>query len=406
MKLPAISGRIGDWIYYTTVMSFQDIADKVDPSIGEIYQASCLDELLQRELTENYKSIKQYLLTDHERFFNAIILAIFNGDPQWLEVEFPDEEQDFTNVGFLEFDGNETIFPVDGQHRVKGIIEALNEDDSIANEKVPVVFVSHRQTPEGRRRTRKLFSTLNRRNKPVGMNENIALDEDDICAIITRELIQSFPLFMGNNIVNTKGKQIPVGNKSALTSLIALYQCVDVIIQHKLSKEGIKASKYKEFKLNRPSDDKTKELSEYVFDIMNDFSNSSEPITNYQSDISEFKAEQYRSKSGGHILFRPIVITEYFSAAAILVEKMDISYSDAFGRLNVINTLLSERPWKGLVWDGVKIINRTSKTIIRNIFLYKVDPMTLDNKSKEKLIDDYAKSLNVGIEEARIILDA
>lgn len=164
MKIPVIRGKIGNWTYYLGVMSFKAIASTVKPSIGEIYQASCLDELFQRELTENYNEITQYLLKDQERFFNAIILAIFDGNPQWLEVEFPEAEREYTNVGFLEMSGNETIFPVDGRHRVKGIIEALAINEALANEQVPVIFVAHKQTEVGRKRTRKLFLTLNRRN--------------------------------------------------------------------------------------------------------------------------------------------------------------------------------------------------------------------------------------------------
>ena len=105
MKLPVIRGRIGDWVYYSGLMTFAQIDDSVTPSIGEIYQASCLDELLQRDLTKNYEDISRYLLNDSERFFNALILAIYDGDPQWLEVEFPTEEREYTNVGFLQFSG-------------------------------------------------------------------------------------------------------------------------------------------------------------------------------------------------------------------------------------------------------------------------------------------------------------
>ena len=75
MKLPVIRGRIGDWVYYSGLMTFAQIDDSVTPSIGEIYQASCLDELLQRDLTKNYEDISRYLLNDSERFFNALILA-------------------------------------------------------------------------------------------------------------------------------------------------------------------------------------------------------------------------------------------------------------------------------------------------------------------------------------------
>ena len=88
MKIPVIRGRIGDWRYYTGVMSFQQIAEKVEPSVEQFHTPSCLSDLLQRELTDNYASIKQYLLKEDQRFFNAIVLAIYDGDPKWLEIEF------------------------------------------------------------------------------------------------------------------------------------------------------------------------------------------------------------------------------------------------------------------------------------------------------------------------------
>lgn len=216
MIIPVIRGKIGNWRYYSGLMTFEQVAEYVTTSIGELYQAQCLDELLQRELTSNYSAIKEYLLNDEERFFNALILAIYDGDPQWLEIEF--ENHDFCNVGFLQFSGKEVIFPVDGQHRVAGIKAAIEEKKELGKETVPVIFIAHSQTPDGRTRTRKLFSTLNRRAKPVGQNENIALDEDDVCSVITRDLIQEFPLFSNDRVVNSKGKQIPNNNNEAFTS--------------------------------------------------------------------------------------------------------------------------------------------------------------------------------------------
>lgn len=184
MKIPVIRGKIGNWRYYTGVLSFNQISDHVKSSTKEFYEASCLSELLQRELTKNYESIKHYLQNDKERFFNALVLAIYDGDPKWLEVEFSEDERETNNVGFLQFSGDEIIFPVDGQHRVEGIKAALKETPDLSNEQVPVIFIAHEDTPEGKKRTRKLFSTLNRRAKPVGENEKIALDEDDVIAII------------------------------------------------------------------------------------------------------------------------------------------------------------------------------------------------------------------------------
>ena len=52
-------------------------------------------------------------------------------------------------------------------------------------------------------RTRRLFTTLNRYAKPVKKSEIIALDEDDIIAIITRELVEKYPLFREKFLFST-----------------------------------------------------------------------------------------------------------------------------------------------------------------------------------------------------------
>lgn len=392
MKIPVIRGKIGDWHYYSGVMTFKDISDHVTPSINELFQSTCLDDLLQRELTDNYNSIKEYLLTDPERFFNAIILAIYDGDPQWLEVEFEESEKSFTNVGFLQFNGNETIFPVDGQHRVKGIIEALKENNELSSEQVPVIFIAHSKTDDGRKRTRKLFSTLNRRAKPVGKNENIALDEDDVCSIITRELVQSHPLFKGENVINSQGKQIPSTNRVAFTSLLTLYQCVDLIVQWKmeLSKE-----KYKSFLLYRPAQNIIDELSSMVSTFFDSFAANTTVLQDYLGDTSEARASRFRNSSGGNLLFRPVALTEYCSVALSLVKISSLDWDSTFQTLNRLPQQINEGPWLGLIWDGEKIINRVSRPVIKALLCYMTDCSLLSEKQRDKFYAEYSKALNI-----------
>lgn len=405
MKIPVIRGKIGDWIYYSGTMTFSQVSENVTASINEIYEASCLDEILQRALTDNFTSIKNYILKDSERFFNAVILAIYNGDPQWLEVEFNNEESEFTNVGFLEFSGEETIFPVDGQHRVAGIREALREDPSLAKEQLPVIFIAHSDDPKGRKRTRKLFSTLNRRAKPVGQNENIALDEDDVCSIITREVIQEIPLFMRKNIVNSLGKQIPNANNTAITSLIALYQCVDLLVKHKLATEGIRGKKYSDYKLYRPQDEVIDSIRGYIFSVFESFVNHTTVIREYLSENSEEKAKKFRNSEGGNLLFRPIAFTEYFEAAFWLQDRGgDTTYDDAFISLNTVDLDIGKAPWLGLVWDGSKIISKASKTTIRYLLVFLADSTVMTEKDIQKLVRDYASGTNRSEAESALAL--
>lgn len=405
MKIPVIRGKIGDWIYYSGTMTFSQVSENVTASINEIYEASCLDEILQRALTDNFASIKNYILKDSERFFNAVILAIYNGDPQWLEVEFNNEESEFTNVGFLEFSGEETIFPVDGQHRVAGIREALREDPSLAKEQLPVIFIAHSDDPKGRKRTRKLFSTLNRRAKPVGQNENIALDEDDVCSIITREVIQEIPLFMRKNIVNSLGKQIPNANNTAITSLIALYQCVDLLVKHKLATEGIRGKKYSDYKLYRPQDEVIDSIRGYIFSVFESFVNHTAVIREYLSENSEEKAKKFRNSEGGNLLFRPIAFTEYFEAAFWLQDRGgDTTYDNAFISLNTVDLDIGKAPWLGLVWDGSKIISKASKTTIRYLLVFLADSTVMTEKDIQKLVRDYASGTNRSEAESALAL--
>jgi DNA sulfur modification protein DndB len=381
-------------------MSFKQISDNVTASINDLYRTTCLDELLQRALTSNYESIRDYILKDNERFFNAIILAIYDGDPQWLEVEFSEEESEYTNVGFLQFSGKEVIFPVDGQHRVAGIAAAIAENPELSVEQVPVIFIAHSNDDQGMMKTRKLFSTLNRRAKPVGQNENIALDEDDISSIITRDLVQNVPLCMGSNIVNSLGKQIPSSNEEAFTSLITLYQCVELLVKHKLGERGVKGKRYSDYKLYRPKDEEISELKEYILNVFEAFVEHTDVIKEYVSLTEVTKAQKFRNSAGGNLLFRPIALTEYFEAAHLLCNRGCAgTYAEAFDLLNIVELDIAKQPWIGLVWDGTKIINRASKTVIRSLLLFMVNASVLSQREQEKLISDYASSINSSHED-------
>lgn len=393
MRIPVIRGHIGDWRYYTGIMKFSTIAKVVSPSVDDFCNPSCLNDLLQRQLTENYIAIKDYLNTDKQRFFNAIVLAIYDGDPKWLEIEFGDEYEEYNNVGFLEFneDNNDIkIFPVDGQHRVKGIIEAIKENKTLENEEVSVIIIGHKNDVEGKRRTRKLFSTLNRRAKPVGDNYQIALDEDDIVAIITRELIEEVELFQGDRMANYSKKQIPNGNVSAFTSLLCLYQCNNFLVQRYLN---LKEKEFKEYKLCRPDNETIDRVFEWVKEYWTAFIENIPVIQEYLK-ISKDAAALYRNPSGGNILFRPIGLIEFVKASIIIMEQSGESIEFVIKRLSVIPMELSSRLWKSVMWDGKKIINRVKLDLIRLLILYIENPNNINDEELIKLVNLYANALN------------
>lgn len=231
IDIPAIRGTIGKLTYYTATFTFKQIADRVKPANEELHTSKPLREHLQRALTDNHKSITEYILTQKEHFFNALVLAVYDGDPTWNELEFEFNDIRYHSMGFLHLTGKERIFPVDGQHRVEGIKSALIENPKLQDETISVIFIGHHDTREGKEKTRRIFSTLNRYAKPVSPGDIIALDEDDVVAISTRELLENCPLFMNDNVNMDKknSKGLADNDEKSFASLIILYETNKII---------------------------------------------------------------------------------------------------------------------------------------------------------------------------------
>ena len=181
--LPALRAFMGDWTYYSTIMKFRDINERIKYA-EEIHESKKLQDFIQRELTPRGREISDYLLTQSQRFFNSLIVGVYGGEPQWIELKIPKNDilPDFPLsqkgiLGYLKLSGEETLFALDGQHRVAGIKGALKElspTSDLFDEEISVIFIGHKNTQEGKQRTRRLFTTLNRYAKPVKLSEIIA----------------------------------------------------------------------------------------------------------------------------------------------------------------------------------------------------------------------------------------
>ena len=225
MKIPAIRAKIGSWTYYITTLSFEQVSVHVERVDDQLHKSEGLRDLIQRSITDNYIKIKEYIQNQPEMFFSSLVLGVYDGMPKWIEVELNFGEEEFFNLGFLDFPGNEKIFPIDGQHRVEGIKAALIDDPNLKDNKIGAIFIGHSKSAEGMEKSRRLFTTLNRYAKPVTMDDIIALDEDDSIAIATRYLLENFSLFKEKRVTKSQNKAIPDRDKDSITSIITLYQC-------------------------------------------------------------------------------------------------------------------------------------------------------------------------------------
>lgn len=375
-RLPALRAKIGIWIYYASTMSLSDVAKLVSPINDELHKSILLSQMIQRSITENYKDIANYLLTQDERFFNAIILAVYNGEPKWNEIRVDGvDATDEYGLGILSLDGNEKIFPIDGQHRVEGIKTALIANPELANERVPVVLVGHSIDNLGMQRTRRLFSTLNRYAKPVSLRDIIALDEDDVVAIASRRLIDEKKLFSEDQILDSKTKAIPDTNRKALTSIITYYECnkellwlhvreLDVVGNDEKKIKG--REKINEFIKHRPKEEFIDtfaiDCEDYWKSILDECSAAFET-----DDIGE-----YRSREGGHVFFRPAALIPFTKAyVQAKINCPDLQSTQMIRAMDEKIKWVQSDFWSKILWNGVKheMIMGNMK-LVELLFLY------------------------------------
>lgn len=396
MRIPAIKAHIGSWVYYVSTLSFKQVSQYVKRIDDELHKSTLLRNMLQRSITENYKSIANYIESQDERFFNALILAVYDGDPKWHDVRLEiDGEDEYIGLGVLELTGDEKIFPIDGQHRVEGIKEVVSKTDRYSDENIPVVFIGHRKDDDGMQRARRLFSTLNRYAKPVSMRDIIALDEDDIVAIASRELIDNYPLFANERILDSKTKAIPETNTLAFTTIITFYECnrqlLSLFLEDKtiFNPDGKKvggSTKVKEYIRVRPSDEEIAAfecLCKEYWNGMLSFSDISAYASTYPNTTP------YRNRDGGNILFRPAALIPFTKAATKVKKHKLCDFRDAFAELPLTILNLNQKIWKNVLWNSEKktmIMN--NQTLTEHILLYFWDREILTTKEQQKMLED------------------
>jgi DNA sulfur modification protein DndB len=352
---------MGDWIYYIGLLKIRDIAARVS-IVEEIHTSESLKELLQRAVT-GYRAdqIEEYLLSQPQRFFNALVVGTYGGKPDWYELSIDTEGSDLAplpayiegTLGILTLDGTETLWAIDGQHRVAGIKQAMEEDPEIGNEEVCVIFVkgitsgSREEDPEGFERTRRLFTTLNRYAKPVSKRDIIALDEDDVVAIITRRLLEEHPLFAGSKISIAQTRSIPPSDTQSFTTIVVLYDVLEIILRDRSSRS------WRRFKTSRPPDDQVEAFYGKTVRFWELAVEHFPPLQEMQeSDRPDDVASIYRHGDGGHLLFRPIGLLILARALRNLVEQ-GRDLEEAVESTAHVPMDISQHPWAELLWDTV-----------------------------------------------------
>ena len=347
-KINCIESKMGDWTYYLATLSFKDAADTLKFA-HEVNKKTDLDHLIQRELTTRSHDIAQYLTSQSQRLFGALICASF-GKPI-----------DFTKgtggIGQLTLD-DESIYVLDGQHRLAAIREAIQANpDRFTNDCVPILLVFHHKTDPGYARARRLFTTVNRYAKQTSKTTNRVMDEDDGVSFLLLRFIREFT-FLSKRIKCTritKKKLVVLANSESmgksdsayLMSVGSFYEVIFNLLptKHKLLFNKLRrAQTLPQVEL---LDDAYGEV-EYILDeLCKTIACWKQLELNHIQDLSSI-----RNSAGGHPLVRPVAIIPFALAFTEAREaKLTLSHIkgvvDSYADLN-------KAPWVGFLWDPTR----------------------------------------------------
>lgn len=383
VALPALTGKFGQWRYYQVVMQVSTMVENFGTQVAPVYRVKTVEEveeiysrqgvsyLLQRAFDVNrLEPFKRYLLSQSDKYLNNITVAIFGGNPDWVSLDIKKiggdldlDEEGLENLvqtfGIIKLTGFETLFVLDGQHRLKALRAAIEENPEIGDESVAMTLIIHQDSESGRKRTRRLFSTINRHAKPVSKGENILLDEDDLSAIIARKVIEEYPLFTGKSVVGeNKVKNLyPNQYGDKITTVIALYDVNEKLIDN----SSIYANK--EVRI-RPEDDVIESNKEVVFQFWDTYFEIFPLAAEFILGDSSIGLSR---NHGGPFYLRPIGQVVF---AEIYKKLKELNKLDKLSRILTLDMNIESEFWHHIFWNPTKEAVLASESLVKYYLFY------------------------------------
>lgn len=212
-SFPAVRGIQAGREYYISMVPLK-LLPRLFPSDDEIVPP---EYRAQRRINESrIPEIKRYILENRTNYVFSALSAAINGEHKF--VPYADGHAGILTVSL------EAIFLInDGQHRKTAIEEAINEDPTLENETISVVFFSD----EGLKRSQQMFTDLNKHAVKTSNSLSTLYDARDPVAVATRNVINSIPFFKR---YTDKERDILGKNSSKLFTLSTIYKANQKIL--------------------------------------------------------------------------------------------------------------------------------------------------------------------------------
>lgn len=391
--VPAFKAHVGDWDYYLCLMSYAQVAREINFAY-EFGVNKDLGSMIQRGIGVRTQEITKYLLQNNRRFLGALIVAAWGGDPEYLPLRMDDSEDQGVlsgvdrEFGVLIFDGTHQFFALDGQHRLRAIKDALKQKPELGSEDIAVIIVPHFDDADGRQTTRRLFTNINRNAVKTSAQENIALDEDDGFAILTRRLLDEHPFIGKDGVVQVFSKrgeegelrlatrQVPVSG-SAWTTIGVLYDMLRTLGYDLDGTMHVLTQRATDEVLDESYDILSRRL-DHLLDACGDLAKQ------YDSAIS---GKELRSPKGlendGHPFMRPVVQVGVARAVRHVVQQRLLTWDEAMEKLRALDWRIASPPFMA-VWQltpgaraqGKMATGKDATTLLFDLLVAHLAPTT------------------------------
>lgn len=214
-RFPVVKGLQAGREYYIGMVPLKMIA-RLFPNDDEYvlpeYRA-------QRKLnTSRIPVISKYILENRNDYVFSALAASIDGKFSFIASE---SNQD---IGVLEVSMDAKFLINDGQHRKAAILEAIQEDDSLGEETISVVFFADK----GLSRSQQIFTDLNKHAVKTSNSISELYDSRDDLAVLTRRVVSQVDFI---NAYTDKEKDILGKYSSNLFTLNTFYTANKKIIQ-------------------------------------------------------------------------------------------------------------------------------------------------------------------------------
>lgn len=404
--LPCLRGVIGDWVYYSSLMTASQINDWI-LTAKDIREAKSLDEELQRDLKDRKKDIAKYLLNDNSRFFNSIIVGIFGGVPDWLEFDLSKAQEKYSNnfdeaymkdsLGLMVFDGDEKMFAIDGQHRAAGIQLAYQEElkkDAdkriLIDDQFSVIFVAHVDDCPGMKRTRKLFSDINKNAKPVAKRDKIIIDEQELASIVTRRIYAESRYFKKGELVSlAESTNLESNDTTYFTNITNLYDSIKRL--RSLYKIPKGTNEWDEvnilnFKIL---------VEQFLDDIFTSKSEYKRYFINGDIGLAELR------RNNAYLLFRPVGFTMMTRLYIEFYKRDEIDFFKE--NIDKVSYHFPDSPFNKIIWNHGKMDTKSkTQTLMVDLTFYILGKYNGEIEVLKKSLQDVTKNDDIELPMALI----